>query len=107
MTAIDVSDGSRALSMRITVPLVGLSVTVAMHMAVAVWWASGLTSRVSAAERVLGPSAGPDSLSAVLARLDERTQRMDRRENTMARRIERLEARGQGRMSAIVEGDEP
>lgn len=93
MTAIDVSNGAPPPSLKVTVPLVALGVTVLVHIVGVAWWASGVTSRVSQVERVLGPVSGPESLTATLARLDERTTRMDRREEAMSRRLLRVEAK--------------
>lgn len=93
MTALDVSNGPPPLGVKITVPLLALGLTTLVHIVGVAWWASGMTARVSQVERVLGPVSGPESLTATLARLDERTTRMDRREENMAKRLLRLEAK--------------
>ena len=82
-----------APALKITTAVLSLAVAVGMHIAVAVWWASGLNARVGQLESTLGPTAGDASLSATMARLDERTKRMDKREDGMASRVQRLEER--------------
>ncbi len=83
-------------AIKVTTAVLGLAVAVFMHIAAAVWWAASMNARMHQLEAVFGPAGGDASITATLARLDERTKRMDSRENAMAVRVLRLEQRAFG-----------
>jgi hypothetical protein len=51
--------------------MIGVIVTLAMQIAVFIFWGGGINQRVASLERIVGPLA-----DGTLARLDERTQAM-------------------------------
>jgi hypothetical protein len=63
--------------------MIGVIVTLAMQIAVFIFWGGGINQRVASLERIVGPLA-----DGTLARLDERTA-------AMQKQLDRIEKREQ------------
>ncbi len=92
MTTTDVTSGGGAPTLKLSTAVIGLAVALVAHFGVGVAWASDTSASVRQLDDRTKPLAD-GSLVATLARLDERTARMDKRSDAMAHRVERLEAK--------------
>ncbi len=76
----------------VDVAILGLLLTVILQGATAVWWAARMDNRVATLEQRLAPVA---ALIESSARVDERTQAMDKAIGRMETKLDRLEDRAQ------------
>lgn len=71
---------------RLSLQTIAICVGLAVQTATAVWWASGVDRRLVTVERVVAPLSD-GTLTATLARIDERTGSMKDRLNKLSDRF--------------------
>ena len=71
---------------RVSTEILGLAIMVMIQTATIIWWASGINNRVSALEDTVKPLTD-GSMTATLARIDERTSSMKDRVNRISDRL--------------------